>query len=140
MYPGHWLVILGVFAVAGPVIGTLIFVVLMMAASAVGAIPAELAPLVGYGALILLPLTFVIGGVQAVGSGLAVALWMAARRRDTPWWLPAGVAAAGSGFYLGRTDFALGEQAIVLAVHVLAAVACWGIAMRLLRDMSPRLP
>lgn len=132
MKRGDWLLVVLVFGLCGPAIGTVIFGILAVVASSVGFMPERVGALLFFGGLALFPLAYVIGGLQALLCGLSMGLWIAVRRRPSPWWVPGGVGLVAGLLFAGEADSDAVFQAIIVAVHAFSGIACWIVARWLL--------
>ena len=117
-----------IYVFMGPPVGALSFGVLLTAVSAFTE------PGIGltfiYASIILLPLAYAVGGVQAavVGAAAALSTW---RHGSVAPWLPLGVALVTAGFHVARAHEDWLTSGILVAVHLAAAFGCWLIVRRL---------
>lgn len=134
---GRAFAVVAVFALIGPLVGALVFGVLVGIVTFVEDAGAGFAS-VSTGAGIFLaavafyPLAYLVGGVQALFVGLvtAVAAWRSSG--DVPWWIPLTAALAAGGLVASRNHESWAMTAILLAVHILPALACWALLRRAL--------
>ncbi len=122
--------IVALFGLVGPPLGALLFAAISILGQF--AIPDSMGPLLFYGSLMLLPLSYLIGGLQALASGVAMALWVGVRKIPSPWWVPVSVGIAGGLFYSLESEIDLAVNAIIVIVHGLTAFLCWLFTRRLL--------
>ena len=137
---GFILRIVLLFLVAGPPVGALAFSFLGAAAAWLTVQPAGTAGMAFYGGILAVVISWAIGGLQAASAGLIVALaaLIAGRYRLR--------AAAGAGLatgfafllvHLADEGEGLAFSLLVVAVHVVAATVCGGLA-RVLFPLSAR--
>lgn len=130
-----------VFALLGPIFGGLLFGILLSALAALEDpdLPTAL-PLLGV--LILMPLSYMVGGIQALVAG-GVAVW-AGRRAGRLSWLPPLGAATAMGALVGARSYADGNEgaaaaALLLVTHIGSAALCLGLC-RLMLGRPARQP
>jgi len=126
----RFIAIVAVFALLGPPIGTVLFALLVLAAGTAGLFPEGTGYILSYGALLLLPLSYMIAGLQALVTGLVTALWIF-RRTSAPWFVPVGAALLAGIVDALKSEPDLSMQAVLLAVHAGTALICWLIARQL---------
>lgn len=116
-----------IYLLAGPLFGALAFGVLITIATAF------LEPGLGltmlYASIMLFPLAYLVGGIQAaaVGAAAALATW---RQGAAPLWLPLGVALVAAGFHVARIHENAIDSLILIAVHLISAAICWLVTRR----------
>ncbi len=116
-----------VFLLVGPAIGAAIFAVLVTLLLA--AADAGVGLLVIHATLAFFPLAYLVGGLQAAfaGAATAIAIW---RNGSAPLWTPL-VAAGAAGLVAASRSYESRDAAIILvATHVLSALACWAMLPR----------
>jgi hypothetical protein len=126
------LVALLTFAIAGPPIGGVLMAV------AVATIAPLAAPDAGIGlgdiwwlAGLAVPYSYLAGGLQALGVGLACAAWILLRG-GLPFAVPLAAALIAGAMHVARSAEDPTVSVLLLAAHVMAAATCWSIARRLL--------
>lgn len=133
MSPSRFVAVLLVFLLAGPPIGAVTVSLVGGLAALIHGDETDMAGLVFYSGLLAIPLSWLVGGVQAAVAGLAFAASAAFARR---WAVVAGIAgavAAGPVFF-ARDDLDAPALAVVLTAHVVAAATCGLIARTMLAD------
>ncbi|MCO5145245.1 MAG: hypothetical protein M9895_03585 [Aquamicrobium sp.] len=117
-----------IYLFAGPLFGALTFGILITIAMAFSQPGLGLTML--YASILLFPIAYLVGGIQAaaVGAAAALATW---RRGAAPLWLPLGVALVAAGFHVARVHENASDSLILVAVHVVSASACWLAARRI---------
>ena len=111
-----------IFLFVGPLFGALAFGLLVTAASLVTDPNIGLSAL--YASIVFAPLAYLIGGLQAgvagAATGAAILRWGYAPR-----WASLGAALVAGALYVSRAHEEWSVSAILIAVHLLAALACW---------------
>ena len=128
------LVTVAIFAVIGPAIGAVALGVFLALASPLLGEAEALGSAYLRAAIVLLPMAYVAGGVQAVATGTATAAWALQSMRPPIWQVPffaAGIAGMVYVVLIGAGTVALLPFAIV-AAHVVAGLACWKVCAYLL--------
>lgn len=117
-----------VFLLLGPPIGALAYGLLLTVVTVFTDPGMGLTIIVA--ALAFLPLAYLIGGLQAAFTGLvsANAVWRTGRLSP---WPPLAAALMAAGFHVARAHEDTAISAILVAVHLAAAGACWLVARRL---------
>ena len=129
----HALVVFAVFVLVGPPVGALVFGLIFTAVAALTE------PGIGlmfvYASIIFMPLAYLIGGLQAAFAGAVTALvvW---RRGYAPFWVPLAAALLGAIVTVSRNHEDWVDSAIMIAVHVLSALACWALLDGVFRRLS----
>lgn len=133
MSPSRFVAVLLVFVLAGPPIGAVTVSVVGGLAALVFGDETGMAGLVFYSGLLAIPLSWLVGGVQAAVAGLAFATFAAVARRPS---IAAGIVGgfAAGLVYAARGDLEGPAIAVVLAAHVVAAATCGLIATIMLAD------
>lgn len=122
------------FLVAGPPIGALAFGLLGATAAWLSGQPAGTAGMVFYGGIFAVFISWAIGGLQAAAAGLIVAAAaLAARRYSLRLAAGAGLATGLAYVLIHLADEGSGVAfgALVLSVHIVAAVICTILARTL---------
>jgi hypothetical protein len=126
------LVVLLAFAIAGPPIGGVLMAVAIatvapLAAPGAGIGPGDIWWLAG----LAVPYSYLVGGLQALGVGLACAAWILLRG-GLPFAVPLAAALIAGAMHVARSGEDPTVSVLLLAAHVMAAATCWSIASRLL--------
>lgn len=119
------LAIVVIFVLIGPLVGALAFAVLLTLVTALDDPGVGL--LFVYATLAFLPLAYLIGGAQAAATGIVTAVF-AWRRGSAPLWVPLSAALVTGIVFASREHENWSDTAILLAVHLLSALACWLVA------------
>ncbi len=125
------LLVVLVFAVLGPPVGALAFGVMVAAAAPFFAPDDGLGLLVLYGVVLLLPVAWMVGGLQAVLTGAATALW-SWRHGAVPLRIPLIAACVLAAISVARSGETLDVAVLLFAAHPVAAAASWLVCARLL--------
>lgn len=121
--------VVAIFVLAGPLVGALVFALLITLLSVLEGDSASM--LFVYAAFAFLPLAYLIGGAQAAVTGVVTAAY-AWRRGRAPAWVPLAGALAAGAILASRDHEDWTATAILIAVHVLSALACWLLARAVL--------
>lgn len=127
MMAGFWqaLAVVALFALVGPLAGVLVFTLLVTLLTMIDG--DDIGLLFVYGALAFLPLAYLVGGMQAAAVGLVTAAF-AWRRGSAPAAVPVVAALVIGALVASRDHEHWGVTAVLVAVHGLAALACWALA------------
>lgn len=126
--------IVATFVLVGPPVGALVFALIVTLFTMIEG--DDIGMLFVYGALAFLPLAWLVGGLQAAAVGLATAAF-AWRRGSAPAAVPAVAALVVGAFAASRNHEQWDVTAVLVAVHVLAALACWAL-LRLAPGRPPQ--
>lgn len=132
----RFIAVLFVFVLVGPPVGA---VTVSLAGSLVALVLGDdsgMAGLVFYSGLLGIPLSWLVGGVQAAFAGLAFAASAAVGIRSSVAFGIAGGFIAGLA-YLFRAELDWPTAGVILVAHVVAAAVCGMIATAMLR-VRPR--
>lgn len=111
-----------IFLLVGPMAGALAFGLLVTAVTL--ATEPDIGLTFLYAAIVFAPLAYLTGGVQAAFTG-AVAGAAILRQGRAPLWIVLGAALVAGAFHAARAHEDWWMTAIMLAVHLVAALACW---------------
>lgn len=127
-------VILLVFVLMGPLLGALVFG--LVATLWLAVVEADLALMILPATLMFFPLSYLIGGFQALVTGIAaaVAAWRTGR---LVWWPPLCVALAAGIVYMSRSHEDVAMSGLLLASHVGAAAGCLLILQQMFGRETP---
>lgn len=126
--------IVTIFVLVGPVVGALVFGVLVTVFAFADA--PEIGIAFVYLAIAFFPLAYLAGGAQALFAGIVTAS-VAWRRGSAPLWVPLGAALAAGALVASRGHEHWDVTAILLAVHLLSAWVCWLLLRRALGWAAP---
>lgn len=111
------------FVVIGPPIGAMAFSIIGATGALATGQPPGTAGMIFYGGLLGIALSWFVGGLQALASGIAMAAYAAARRRLSL--LIPTVAGAMTGIIYQFEEGPAGAFGLLLiATHAVAALAC----------------
>ena len=128
------LTIVTIFVLVGPVVGALVFGVLVTVFAFADA--PEIGIAFVYLAIAFFPLAYLVGGAQALFAGIVTAS-VAGRRGSAPLSVPLGAALAAGALVASRSHERWDATAILLAVHLLSAWVCWLLLRRALGWAAP---
>lgn len=117
--------VVAIFVLVGPLVGALAFAVLITLLAALEGDGVGL--LFVYATLAFLPLAYLVGGAQAAVTGLVTAAF-AWREGHAPAWVPLAAALAAGAVLASRDHEEWILSAVLIAVHLLSALACWLLA------------
>lgn len=133
---GRFISIVVLFLLAGPPIGSLAFSLLGAVAASIGNQPPGTPGLIFYSGILSIVLSWFVGGIQAMLSGAAMALFEAVTGRLSV--LVAMAAALVCGLVLVSEDIPMtGFSGLVLAVHLVSAAICGLIAKAVFARPAP---
>jgi len=123
------------FVFVGPPAGALVFALIVTLFTMIDG--DDIGLLFVYGTLAYLPLAYLVGGMQAAAVGLATAAF-AWRKGSAPAAVPAVAALVVGAFAASRNHEQWDMTAVLIAVHVAAALACWALLRLALGRPAPR--
>jgi hypothetical protein len=144
--------IVAVFALLGPPVGALVFMLLLLGVSLASAVQGEtgtgrmMAGTMLLGIVFALPLSYLVGGLSALVMGIFAAVWDAGNRRiSLRLCLGVGLvlgalAASRPGGLYGATEGERFAQIALLLAHLVAAGVCGAVVRALFGPAKPHTP